>query len=63
MSDRKDFIKHFDISYTPDLITIREFSSYGDRFQRDYTAYMNLKEQAVREALIKLGWTPPKDKP
>ena len=31
----------------------------GEMVQKVETCILNLKEQACREALIKLGWTPP----
>lgn len=37
-----------------DMIRITE--NFMDRV---YTSYINLRESAIREALIKAGWTPP----
>lgn len=30
-------------------------------YEHYYKEIINFKEEAIREALIKLGWTPPKD--
>jgi len=44
---------HVDIS-DPEMISITE-----NAFDHICQKYINLKDQAVRDALIKLGWTPP----
>ncbi|RJP48793.1 MAG: hypothetical protein C4586_08765 [Anaerolineaceae bacterium] len=44
---------HVDAS-DPEMIKISE-----DMMGKSITRYLNLREQAVRDALIKAGWTPP----
>jgi hypothetical protein len=34
----------------------------NDELIRSYTEIINLKEKLIRNALIALGWTPPKEK-
>lgn len=34
-------------------------NAFQKKRQLMYREYMNLKEEATRQALIKLGWTPP----
>ncbi len=41
----------------PELLKITE-----DLLGKSYVSYLNLKDQAIRDALIKAGWTPPADK-
>jgi hypothetical protein len=39
------------------------YAEYEDFKEEIYHVVMETREQGVREALIRLGWTPPKDKP
>lgn len=42
---------------------IRQCILYGDELLKDKVQQViNLREQGIREALIKLGWTPPPEK-
>ena len=47
------------------VITHTTFAVVQDQLEvireRMYTELMDLKDQATKDALIKLGWTPPKE--
>lgn len=49
-------VSKWDISFSEDIIKLTQYDSFTNRMIENQ---IKLKEEAVKEALIKLGWTPP----
>jgi hypothetical protein len=51
---------HVKADFTPDLIAVTTSFELGDTHDKIIRQVIHLQDDAVRQALIELGWTPPK---
>lgn len=52
---------HVKADFTPDLIAVTTSFELGGMHEKIVREVIRLKDESVRQALIKLGWTPPRE--
>lgn len=50
-----------EIIYDKDKVKITAFQEFDDKRMEMYSKLISLEDEAVRNALIALGWTPPEE--
>jgi hypothetical protein len=51
---------HVKADFTPDMIAVTTYSEINGLHDKIVQQIIHLRDDAVRQALIELGWTPPK---